>query len=167
MSQVTTHYLQMLNPESLKAKRAPHHEALVSECLHKNHVINRFFYQYVGQIWQWFDKEKWSDKQWREYAERDALRLFMLTYKGTPAGYFELEKHSDESVEIVYFGIAEAYLDKGLGGFLLSQAIERAWQWQAARVWVHTCSLDHPHALANYRARGMDVYKIEVKPSVA
>jgi len=29
------------------------------------------------------------------------------------------------------------------------------------RVWVHTCNLDHPQALANYQARGMVIYKVE------
>jgi hypothetical protein len=37
----------------------------------------------------------------------------------------------------------------------------RAWDWGATRVWVHTCSLDHPSALANYQARGMRLYRHE------
>jgi hypothetical protein len=28
----------------------------------------------------------------------------------------------------------------------------------AHRVWVHTCDLDHPQALANYAARGFHLY---------
>jgi hypothetical protein len=30
---------------------------------------------------------------------------------------------------------------------------------QAMRVWVHTCSLDGPAALANYQTRGFTLYK--------
>jgi hypothetical protein len=30
-----------------------------------------------------------------------------------------------------------------------------------SRVWVHTCTLDHPGALANYQARGFAIYKVE------
>jgi hypothetical protein len=32
------------------------------------------------------------------------------------------------------------------------------------RLWVHTCNRDHPQALANYKARGMVVYRIEEAP---
>jgi GNAT superfamily N-acetyltransferase len=51
------------------------------------------------------------------------------------------------------------FIGRGLGGWLLTAAIERAWQMGAARVWVHTCSFDHPGALANYQARGMKLFK--------
>jgi hypothetical protein len=30
----------------------------------------------------------------------------------------------------------------------------------ARRVWVHTCDLDHPRALANYQARGFEVFRV-------
>lgn len=164
MSQpVTIYYLEMRTPEQLNAKPAPSEDAQVVACLSPQFELNRFFYQYVGAAWQWFDKASWSDQQWRDYALRDELKLYMLTWRGSPAGYFELEKQSDGSVQIAYFGIAPGFLDLGLGGFLLSQAIEQAWQWDASRVWVHTCDLDHPHALGNYKARGMTLYKTEIE----
>ncbi|GGA66117.1 N-acetyltransferase [Neiella marina] len=158
---MTIYYLEMTQPESLRPKLAPSEDAQVTECQQQQFELNRFFYQYVGSAWQWFDKAQWSDQQWRDYAHRAQLRLFMLTWKGSPAGYFELEKQADDSVQIAYFGVAPGFLDLKLGGYLLTQAIEQAWQWQATRVWVHTCDLDHPHALSNYQARGMMVYKTE------
>jgi GNAT superfamily N-acetyltransferase len=76
--------------------------------------------------------------------------------RGTPAGYAELERQGAGDVEIAYFGLIPAFIGQGLGGWLLSHVIERAWAMAATtRVWVHTCSLDGPHALANYKARGM------------
>ncbi|MBD1390382.1 GNAT family N-acetyltransferase [Neiella sp. HB171785] len=158
---MTIYYLEMTQPASLQAKPAPSIDAQVIECQQRQFELNRFFYQYVGAAWQWFDKASWSDQQWRDYAHRDQLRLFMLLWQGTPAGYFELEKQADGSVQIAYFGVAPDFLDRKLGGYLLSQAIEQAWQWQATRVWVHTCDLDHPHALKNYQARGMVIYRTE------
>jgi hypothetical protein len=47
-----------------------------------------------------------------------------------------------------------------LGGALLTATVERAWALGARRVWVHTCSLDHPNALPGYQARGFRVFKI-------
>jgi GNAT superfamily N-acetyltransferase len=54
-----------------------------------------------------------------------------------------------------------AFVGRGLGGALLTSALEDAWKMQPPRVWVHTCTLDHPAALANYQARGMKIYKTE------
>jgi len=42
---------------------------------------------------------------------------------------------------------------------LLCAAIRRAWETGARRLVVETCSLDHPAALANYRARGFRVVR--------
>ncbi|MEX1019795.1 MAG: GNAT family N-acetyltransferase [Litorilinea sp.] len=72
-----------------------------------------------------------------------------------------MENHDDSSVEIAYFGLLPAFVGQGIGGLLLSTAIQRAWAWQAQRVWVHTCTLDHPNALQNYQARGLRIYNQE------
>ncbi len=45
-----------------------------------------------------------------------------------------------------------------MGGHLLTLGVRAAWDRGAARVWVHTCSLDGAHALRNYEARGFRVY---------
>ena len=101
-----------------------------------------------------------------DYAERPALRTWMARSEGSPAGYYELERQDDGEVEIKYFGLAPAFIGRGFGGFLLGQALRSAWDWEGTRrVWVHTCSLDHPSALANYQARGMAIYDTEVDPA--
>jgi GNAT superfamily N-acetyltransferase len=64
-------------------------------------------------------------------------------------------------VEIVYFGLLPRFIGRGLGGPLLSRAVERGFERGASRVWVHTCSLDHPRALAAYRARGFRLFRTE------
>jgi GNAT superfamily N-acetyltransferase len=159
MSQVTTYYLEMTSVSLLKAKPVP--EGLrIEECLIKQYEYNRFMYQLVGGQWQWNDKLSWSDEKWKEYAENDNLRTFAAYYQGSPAGYYELQRQKDGDVEIVYFGLAEKFVGRGFGGGLLSHAIETAWDWQGTkRVWVHTCTLDHPAALENYKARGMKLYR--------
>ncbi len=157
----TIYYLEQTAPAQLIPKSHPGDACQLVECQVKSYPINRFFYHYVGQPWQWLDKAQWRDDQWQAYAERDALRLFMLQWQGSPAGYVELEKHPNGSVEIAYLGVAQPFLPHRLGGFLLTEALREAWLWGASRVWVHTCSEDHPHALANYQARGMQLYKVE------
>lgn len=94
-----------------------------------------------------------------ELPDRSALHL--LTVAGAPAGYFELEKHHDGSVGVVYFGLLPEFQGRGLGKYMLTETAEAAWALGASRVWLHTCTLDHPGALANYLGRGFQSFKTE------
>jgi ribosomal protein S18 acetylase RimI-like enzyme len=156
---VKTYYLQMCDPARLMAKPRPHAEFTVRECEIPQYEVNRFLYRYVGAAWHWTDRDEWSDERWRSIVESDRLRTWVAYDRGTPAGYFELQKQAGDEVEILYFGLAEAFIGKGYGGYVLTRAIEEGWSWGAQRVWLHTCTLDHPSALANYRARGFEVYE--------
>ena len=78
--------------------------------------------------------------------------------EGVPAGSHELEEQG-RSVEIVLFGLVERFFGRGLGGWLLTEALQRALSLEGVdRVWLHTCSLDGPAALANYQARGLRIF---------
>jgi GNAT superfamily N-acetyltransferase len=83
-------------------------------------------------------------------------------FRRLSAGYYELRRDDEDGVEIAYFGLLPEFIGRGLGGALLTNAIEEAWRMSSvSRVWVHTCTLDHPGALGNYQARGMVIYKQE------
>jgi ribosomal protein S18 acetylase RimI-like enzyme len=123
--------------------------------------LNRFLYVAVGRGWSWTDRLSWSRAKWKQYLDRPELETWVAYVKGTPAGYFELERQPGENVEIVYFGLLPEFVGRGLGGALLSQAVERAWEMGSKRVWLHTCDLDHPAALRNYQARGFRIFKTE------
>jgi GNAT superfamily N-acetyltransferase len=123
--------------------------------------LNRFFYTAVGARWTWYTRLPWSRAQWLAYLDRPELETWVAYVSGTPAGYFELERQAGDSVEIAYFGLLPSFIGKGIGGRLLTVAVERAWAMGAKRVWLHTCDLDHPRALANYQARGFTVFKVE------
>ena len=163
MSEITVYYLQMQSRlQLIPAREAP--DLLINEARVKQWPLNRFLYQYVGGPWNWTDKLSWSDQQWQSYAESENLRTWVAYNQGSPAGYFELEKQAGQEVEIKYFGLAPAFIGKGFGGRLLAAAIDQAWDWgEVHRVWVHTCSKDHPGALSNYQARGMELYKTELE----
>ncbi len=158
---VTTYYLEMTDQQSLKSKPKP--EGLeVVEAEEKEFRFNRYLYQLVGEPWQWVDRLSLPDAEWKAYAERQALRTWVAYYRGSIAGYYELEKQWEGNVQIAYFGLAPRFIGRGFGGYLLSHALQSAWDWgNTRRVWVHTCSLDHEGALDNYRARGMQVYRTE------
>jgi GNAT superfamily N-acetyltransferase len=121
----------------------------------------RYLYREVGRQYHWVDRLAWSDRQVIDYVASPRLKLFVLYATGAPAGYFELWRHDDGAIEVAYFGLLPEFVGQGLGKLLLTEAVERAWAERTPRIWLHTCSLDHPGALANYIARGFTPYREE------
>jgi GNAT superfamily N-acetyltransferase len=156
-----TIYLEMRSPEQLRPKRCTDGRFQILEETQRDWRFNRNLYFAVGEQWQWIDKRPWTDAQWQDYATTPKLRTFAAYYDDTLAGYYELRRDDEGGVEIAYFGLLSQFIGHGLGGALLTSAIEEAWGMSPKRVWVHTCNCDHPQALANYQARGLVVYKVE------
>jgi GNAT superfamily N-acetyltransferase len=163
MPEVTITFLQMTSAAELRPRHSPDPRFAIREAVVRQWQVNRFLYFYVGGPWEWTDKQSWSYEKWRSYVESDNLRTFVAFLEGSIAGYYELRRDAAQAVEIVYFGLAPGFIGRGFGGALLTDAIERAWAWDARRVWVHTCTRDHPAALKNYQARGMVVYDLETR----
>ncbi|WP_282110861.1 GNAT family N-acetyltransferase [Shewanella algicola] len=164
MADISIFNLEMTNPNQLQAKQQANGLSLVKVNI-KQYQFNRFLYQFVGAAWEWTDKLTWTDSQWQAYSEADNLHLYVAYVDGSPAGYFELQQQNDGNVEIMYFGLAERFIGQGFGGYLLTKAIEHAWALpDTQRVWVHTCSLDHPSALQNYQARGFTLFRTDIEP---
>lgn len=122
----------------------------------------RFLYGEVGRAWKWVDRLCWSDEALAAHLDDPATEIWVAYLGAVPQGYFEL-RHvpEDRSVEIAYFGLMPWALGRGMGRRLLEDAIERAWVGHPDRIWLHTCTLDHPAALPNYLRRGFVVTRIE------
>lgn len=158
---MTTYYLETLDRVELRRPtRGDSHEIVVRR-QPPSGATNRRFYTTVGADWTWTDRLPWSNERWDEYAQQPGLDTYIGYVAGEEIGYFELDRQPSGSTELAYFGLLPSAIGRGLGSPLLVHAIEQAWHDGAERVWVHTCSLDHPQALANYRARGMRLYKHE------
>ena len=159
---LVTTYLEMRSPDQLRPKCA-NARFQVRDQTECDWRFNRDLYFRVGEQWDWVDKRPWTDDQWKEYARAPELRTFGGYYDDVLAGYYELRRDREAGIEIAYFGLLPEWIGRGLGGPLLTSAIEKAWRMQPkpSRVWVHTCNRDHPQALATYQARGMVVYKVE------
>lgn len=119
----------------------------------------RALYAAVGERWHWRDRLAWSDEALAAHLARDQVRVHVLLEGDGPIGYYELEAHDDGSMEIVYFGLVPAAHGRGLGGWLLTHAAREAWALGARVLWLHTCTLDGPHAMANYLARGFTPFR--------
>lgn len=160
---VTRHHLELLRVEDLRRARNPDVGLELRQARIPSPELNRFLYTAVGAGWTWIDRLPWSRERWLEYLSRPEVETWVGYVEGTPAGYFELDRQAAGSVEIAYFGLLPQFTGRGLGGHLLTCAAERGFALGSSRVWLHTCSLDHPQALANYKARGFRVFKVETE----
>lgn len=124
-------------------------------------ALSRALYAAVGRRYRWYDRDKWPDERLAAYLAQPNVAVWVLRHGSKLAGYFELEQQEDGSVEIVYFGLVASAQGKGLGRRLLEAAIQVGFATPASRVWLHTCTLDHPAALPNYLARGFVPYRTE------
>jgi GNAT superfamily N-acetyltransferase len=163
--QVTTWFLQMTDPGQLPPAPEPDSDLEVRQVELPAPELSRMLYTAVGGDWYWTDRLGWSWERWNDWVARPELETWVGWVRGTPAGFFELERQ-DDAVELVSFGLLPGFIGRGLGKRLLDAALRRAWELGPSRVWVHTCSLDGPAALANYRARGLEVYDEQVGPRV-
>jgi len=155
------YHLEMHTPQALQRKPAPAGFEAV-RVSPPEADFNRRMYESVGAPWQWTDRLRWSSDAWERYVNRAALETWRGQLHGQTAGYFELERQDEGSVEIVYFGLLPEFVGQRLGGPLLTLAVEQAWSLAGTRrVWLHTCTEDHPSALANYLGRGFQAFAIE------
>lgn len=159
---VTRTYLEMTGPESLRASKVADPTVQVEQALGCPASFFRYLYVEVGRRYHWVDRLPWTDAEMQARLDDPRVSLFVLRVKGSPAGYFELERHGDGSMEVAYFGLLPEFLGRGLGKHLLTVAVETAWSLKVTRVWLHTCTLDDPAALPNYEARGFRPFKQEV-----
>lgn len=173
---VTTWSLEQTSPADLLPAAAPEGDVRIVRAEVPSPEFSRFLYASVGGDIRWVDRLGWTYAQWREYLDRPGVETWVALDRGTPAGYVELEPQHDGVVEIAYFGLLAAFRGRRIGGHLLAYGATRAWdladRWpglaQTKRVWLHTCSKDGEHALANYQRRGFRLFdtRVEEEPEV-
>ena len=162
MEKIVKNYLEIKFLDELLEKKKPNDKYIVKKASLDDFQLNKFFYKQIGKNHQWNDRLVWNDKKWIDYVSNTNVFTFVLKDNEDIAGFFELIYHKDKSeMEIAYFGLLKDYMDKKLGGYMLTEAIKLSFSYEVKRVWVHTCSLDHKNALKNYLARGMKIYNTE------
>ncbi len=166
-TEVKRTYLEMRSPEELRPAATPQPTPRIDRLADCTVEFFRYLYEEVGRAYHWTDRLGWTDESIRRYLALPGVSVWLMSGGNAPAGYFELRQHEDRSVEIAYFGLLPAFIGRGWGKYLLTSAVESAWQLGTDRVWLHTCTLDHPAALPNYLKRGFrpvreEVYRVEV-----
>jgi GNAT superfamily N-acetyltransferase len=154
----TVWFLEMLDPSELRPPSRVSAAIEVRQACIPCVALNYYFYCTIGKPWNWTDRFRWTSQQWRDYVLDARVETWIGYVEGTPAGYAEIQRESDGNVSIESFGLIPQFVGQGIGGHFLTEVIRIAWRKQARRVWLHTCSFDHPSALRNYQARGLRLY---------
>ncbi|MEV0091417.1 GNAT family N-acetyltransferase [Streptomyces sp. NPDC050738] len=169
---VTTWSLEQTSPSDLRPAAAPEGGDLrIVRAEVPSPEFSRFLYASVGGDIQWIDRLALTYSQWEEILDRPGVETWVAYDRGTPAGYVELDPQDDGTVEVMYFGLIPAFRGRRIGGHLLSYGVQRAWdlaeRWPertpTKRVWLHTCSLDGPHAMDNYLRRGFRLFETKTE----
>jgi GNAT superfamily N-acetyltransferase len=160
---LTTTYLEMTHPNQHNTSFQTASDIRIERMETVDVGFYRYLYKSVGEKWRWRDRLLISSSELREILSKSTTHVYILYISGAPAGYVELDQQGS-STEIAYFGLREEYQGRGLGKHLLSYGIQKAWELGARRVFLHTCNLDGPYALANYQKRGFRVYMQHNEP---
>jgi len=115
----------------------------------------RALFRRVGEPWLWFSRLAMDDARLTAVIHDPEVAVFAVTDRtGIELGMLELDYRRAGECELAYFGLVPELAGKGHGRWLMAHALQRAWRPGIDRVWVHTCTLDHHHALGFYRASG-------------
>ncbi len=149
--------LEMRDPSQFRPVERSGEELEFRKLEQPSPEFNWFLHQAVGVAHRWGGRDDWTETEWTEYVGRSGLETWVGYLSGAPAGYFELEMLEDGAVTIHRLGLLGRFIGKGFGGHLLTEAVMRAWKLEPSRVFLKTCSHDHPHARENYLARGFQL----------
>jgi GNAT superfamily N-acetyltransferase len=121
-------------------------------------------YQALGWRWMWFSRLVMPQAQLASILDDPAVEAFAVTKDGSDIGLLELDRRVAGEVEITFFGLLETSVGQGLGLGLMRQALERAWHGDdVARVWVHSCTFDHPGAVRFYQRCGFTICELGIE----
>ncbi|HLY57552.1 MAG TPA: GNAT family N-acetyltransferase [Stellaceae bacterium] len=126
----------------------------------------RTLFRRIGADWLWFSRLRVETAALAATLRDPQREVHALVVDGRDAGLLELNFRDPPDCELSFFGVDRKAIGGGAGRWLMNRAIERAWARPIARFWVHTCTLDHPAALAFYIRSGFRPYKrqIEIAP---
>lgn len=123
----------------------------------------RALYRRVGQDWLWFSRLTLSDAALLAVIRAPAVEIYALEHAGEDHGLLELDFRQAQACELSFLGVTAPLIGTGAGRWLMSRALELAWSRPIRRFWVHTCTLDHPRALAFYLRAGFRPFRRQIE----
>jgi ribosomal protein S18 acetylase RimI-like enzyme len=156
-------YLEMRRPPAHRSVVQPPHKLALLRVVKPSLAFYRYLYGGVGQSWFWYERRAMSDAELAAAIHAVGIEISALYADGEPAGFVELDARDKNDLRLAYVGLMPHYIGRGLGAYLLAWSVDEAWRRGPERLWVNTCTLDHPRALRLYQRAGFVPYKQETK----
>jgi GNAT superfamily N-acetyltransferase len=123
----------------------------------------RDLYRRVGEEWLWFSRIRMPDAELAARLHSPQLEVYAMVDGGRDEGLLELDFRGSGQCEIGMFGVTAKLVGTGAGRWLMNRALDIAWSRPVERVWLHTCTFDHPAALAFYQRSGFRAFRRQVE----
>lgn len=123
----------------------------------------RTLFQAIGKDIMWFSRLIMPEEQLSSIIGHEQVECFALVSGGRDIGVLELDFREAGQCELSFFGVVPDAVGGGAGRYLMNEALSRAWARPITRMWVHTCSFDHPKALPFYQRSGFRPYQVMVE----
>ena len=115
----------------------------------------RTLFRRIGEPWLWFSRLRMAEPSLVAIIHDPQVTVYAaVDPQGIEVGMLELDFRQPGACEIAYFGLVPELAGRQLGRWLMAHAIALGWRPGIERLWLHTCTLDHPSALGFYRAQG-------------
>jgi GNAT superfamily N-acetyltransferase len=163
---ITVTYLQMFSRPD-RAAPPPRDGLVVVHAQRPTIGYYRYLYDAVGRDWNWMSRKQLTDAALAAIIHDPRDEVHVLHVDGVPAGFAELDRRTAGEIEVVQFGLMPEFIGQGLGRYFIHWAAERAWTYGPRRLWLHTCTEDHPAAIPNYLKAGFHVYDVQPRPASA
>jgi GNAT superfamily N-acetyltransferase len=123
----------------------------------------RDLYRRVGEEWLWFSRIRASDDKLAARLHDPLVETHALVADGRDEGLLELDFREPATCEIGMFGVTAKLVGSGAGRWLMHHALELSWSRPIKRLWLHTCTFDHPAALPFYQRAGFRAFRRQIE----
>jgi GNAT superfamily N-acetyltransferase len=123
----------------------------------------RHLFRAIGQDIMWFSRLFMAEEMLAGIIGDENVQCFALVKEAHDIGILELDFREAGQCELSFFGLVPSEVGSGAGRYLMNEALERAWARPIRRMWVHTCTFDHPNALGFYQRSGFRPYQVMVE----
>lgn len=125
----------------------------------------RTLFRRIGEPWLWFSRLELREQDLLDIIHDPAVRIWAVhDRRGVEVGILELDFRQSGQCEIAFLGLVPELAGKGHGKWLMTMALQLGWaEADVQRIWVHTCTLDSPNALAFYQKSGFTAYQRQLE----
>ncbi|MBN8999433.1 MAG: GNAT family N-acetyltransferase [Rhizobiales bacterium] len=126
--------------------------------------IDRYLaiYRRIGHDWMWFSRLAMPAPVLAARLADPACAVSFLMRGDEIVGLCEIRRAGSD-VEVAMFGVVAEETGTGAAKGFLSAMLQACWQPPTERVWLHTCTYDHPAAVHFYARMGFRPFKFAIE----